>query len=395
MNILLIMSLILFWLALILLLINYLLKNNNHLKLVPYKHHDYFSIVIPARYESVVLEGLLISIESQSLKVNPQDVYIILEREDIKSIEIVKRHNMSIIYRTNLTLERKGYALNEAFQTIYKKNYDAYFIIDADNILDSDFIKSMSKTLSLGYDIGVGYRAPKNPNDSLTSAASSLTFSLINTLNNKSRIKHHKTITISGTGFYIKGTVIKELKGYPFTTLTEDYELSLYATVNGLNTYYNEEAIFYDEQPVNYNESITQRTRWVKGYFMARRKYLFQIKDKLFHHPDNINSLITEYIGVRPYIYLIISLLLYIIANLSSFIYIILALLILYLVLYLLTLLMLIKENGRLKLDRNMSLKVLLFNPIFLISYIRCALIALLTPNLEWQKIDHIKNNIE
>lgn len=381
--------------AMILLLLNYLYRNVSHLTLTPYNHHNYFSIVIPARYESIVLESLLISIESQSLKVNPEDVYIILEPKDIEDVKIVNNHHMSIIYRTDLTKQRKGYALNDAFKRIYHKNYDAYFIIDADNILDCDFIKNMSKTLSLGYDIGVGYRTPKNPNDSLTSAVSSLTFSLINTLNNRQRVHHHKTITISGTGFYVKGSVISSLKGYPFTSLTEDYELSLYATLMGFNTYYNESAIFYDEQPVYYNESIIQRTRWVKGYFMARRKYLPKIKKQLFKHPLNINSLITEYIGVRPYIYLIISLILYIISSLFSITNIIISLLILYLILYLLTLLMLIKEDGRLNLTKDMSIKVLLFNPIFLLSYIRCALVALFTPNLEWQRINHNKNNIE
>lgn len=38
-----------------------------------------FSILIPARYESKVIESLLISINKQSVKVNPKDVYIIVK----------------------------------------------------------------------------------------------------------------------------------------------------------------------------------------------------------------------------------------------------------------------------------------------------------------------------
>ena len=51
---------------------------------------------------------------------------------------------------------------NECLETIYNKDYDAYFIFDADNILEKDFIKNMIPIYYQGYDIGVGYRNIKN-----------------------------------------------------------------------------------------------------------------------------------------------------------------------------------------------------------------------------------------
>src|SRR5574344_1194331 len=119
MKIILILSILTFLISIILLLVNYIFKNNNKLSLTPFFHHNYFSIVIPSRYESAVLENLLISIENQSLRVNSQDVYVILVKDDYKDIEIVNRHHCSIIFRTDLTKQRKGNALDEAFQSIY------------------------------------------------------------------------------------------------------------------------------------------------------------------------------------------------------------------------------------------------------------------------------------
>ena len=51
----------------------------------------------------------------------------------------------------------------EAIERITKaKNYDAYFIFDADNILDKNYISEMNKSFMSGYDIGIGYRLNKN-----------------------------------------------------------------------------------------------------------------------------------------------------------------------------------------------------------------------------------------
>ena len=48
---------------------------------------------------------------------------------------------------------------------------------------------------------------------------------------------------------------MEDWQGFPFNTLTEDYELTLYSTLNNLTTTYNEKAIFYDEQPDSFKVS--------------------------------------------------------------------------------------------------------------------------------------------
>ena len=58
-----------------------------------------FSIIIPARDESEVIEDLLISIENQTQKINPKNIYVIIEDKKDKTYEIVKKHNMNIFIR--------------------------------------------------------------------------------------------------------------------------------------------------------------------------------------------------------------------------------------------------------------------------------------------------------
>lgn len=393
-----IISEIIITISILTLLYKYLImkKNTNY----PQKEkngHNY-AILIPARNESLVIEKLLISIENQTKKIKPEDVYVIVETKKDKTVSIVEKHKMKIVYRKNLNKKRKGFALDDAIKEILKSNkkYDAYFIFDADNILDKNYIKEMTKSFDEGYDIGIGYRNTKNSKN-LVSAASALTFSMINTIGNKRKSKYTNNLIISGTGYYIKGTIIESWKGFPFNSLTEDYELSLYSILNNLTTTYNDSAIYYDEQPESFDVTITQRSRWVKGYFDARRNYIHKIRKSISKKDKNYASKITALIGVNPLITLIIGDLLLLIDSTTSLKRFIICLIIIILLVYLCLMLFtyIIIRNEEDKLDIKVS-KILLtlYNPFYLLSYIYCLYIAITKKDLGWQEIKHTNNTI-
>ena len=102
-----------------------------------------FAILIPARDESLVISNLLDSIEKQSINVDSKNIYIIVESSDDPTVLIAKKRGINIVYRKDLTKRRKGYALDDAIKEILKakRHYDAYFIFDADNVLDRNFFK--------------------------------------------------------------------------------------------------------------------------------------------------------------------------------------------------------------------------------------------------------------
>ena len=401
--------LVLIFIASYMLIKEYLVAlKGSKIKLTRNYNEPSFAIIIPARDESLVISNLLDSIKRQSIKVNTKDIYIIVENRKDKTVEIAKSRNINIVYRRDLTKKRKGYAIDDAVKKILKakKHYDMYFIFDADNILDRNFFKEMIKSYKKGYDIGIGYRNTKNGNSNIYSAASSLTFSMINTLSNNYKVKHNLTLTVSGTGFYIKGEILEKLGGYPFNSLTEDYELSLYAVLNNLTSTYNTKAKYFDEQPTSYSVTIKQRTRWVKGYFVSRNKYYLLLKEKLKNKDDNYPSVYITLVGVKPYILFVVSVILYL-ANLiyriisnsivkieitSLLLQFFVIILFIYLVLVIFTGVLLIKEKDNLRLNRKMKVKVLFYNPIFLASYVKCLYLALRNKDLTWEKIEHSDN---
>lgn len=401
-----IISLAFIFTGLVMLLITSVLSRKNNNK--PSKRnsgHD-FCFLVPARYEAKVIEGLLISIKKQTIKVNMKDVYVIVESKDDPTVNICKKYNATVVMRKHLELQRKGYALDEAVKFIINKNihYDAYFIFDADNVLDKNYLKNMIPIFDMGYDLASGYRNCKNGNESVIAACSALTFSLVNTVFNDKKNKETKNITFSGTGFYIRGELIEKWKGYPFHSLTEDYELSSYATLNNLTTYYNTKSVFYDEQPLRFKDTINQRVRWIRGYFDVRKMYTKKMFESLDKNDSNNGSKMDESVGIVPFIFIVVglvfwflSLVFFITYNLlmsnkvwkSHLLELAIFIMIIYLTMSVMTFVILMIEGKKLDLTLKSRLKAMAINPIFMISYVPCAIRALTSKEVKWTRVDH------
>lgn len=363
---------------------------NKKIKLKQQNNPKSISFLIPARDESKVIENLLKSIINQTIKINSSDIYVIVEDKNDPTISICNKYNVSVIIRKNLDLKTKGYALDDGLKQI-KKKYDLYFIMDADNVLDSKFVEEMLKNYREGYDIATGYRNVKNGNDSLVSSASGVTFSLLNNILNKSRIKNNIPVLLSGTGFYIKGKIINNFNGYPFNSLTEDYELSLYSILNKYKTTYNDKAIFYDEQPVNYKNTINQRKRWIKGYFTNRFKYIPLLKQSYKNNKDV--AILNELIGIKPYLMLIIGVLIWMIYFICNKMWLQIGIIFIsiYIALMLVTLFGLINDK-KINLSFKRKFQMIFFNPLYLISFVHIAILVLIDRNITWEPVEHSRN---
>lgn len=371
--------------------------SKNRLKLAKRNNRPEVALLIPARFESAVIGGLLESIMKQTVPVQMKNVYVILETMDDPTVAICQKYGASIVVRDHPERQRKGYALDEAIKQILasQRRYDLYFIFDADNRLAPNYLEEMLKIYALGYQMATGYRNAKNKNKNVITAVSALTFTMINTMGNKNRIKHGANIVFSGTGCYIDGSLVDEWKGWPFHSLTEDYEMSLYAILHNISTFYNEKATFYDEQPTSYRQTVAQRVRWIKGYFTARQQYIPQMKKRTIE--SNQGSLIKECVGVKPIIWALAGVICIMLGGIESVIikqqWLVLLISVLgvfmlvYIILMVITIVMIKQEN--LKLSRDIKIKTIFYNPIYLLSYVPCALKALFTRNVAWAPIRH------
>ena len=128
------------------------------------KDHKFMAI-IPAHNEEAVVANLIESLKNQNYNKQLYDIYVIADNCTDNTAKVAKKAGAIVYERFDETKKTKGYALNWFLQQKIKENadYDAFFVFDADNIVDENFIKNMNKKLCQGEDVVKGYRDIKNP----------------------------------------------------------------------------------------------------------------------------------------------------------------------------------------------------------------------------------------
>ena len=167
----------------------------------------------------------------------------------------------------------KGYALAFLLRSIadyYEPEcFDGFFVFDADNILEPDYIERMNETFSEGYNIVTGYRNSKNYADNWISAGYSLWFLRESQYLNRSRYLLGTSAAVSGTGFMFSRKIAERNGGWNYFLLTEDIEFTIDSVISGEKIGYCERAMLYDEQPTSLKQSVRQRLRWARGYIQV------------------------------------------------------------------------------------------------------------------------------
>lgn len=376
------------------------------------KKEHRFAVLIPARNESAVIEDLLKSLKNQTYNKDMFKTFVIVETADDPTCEIIKKYeNTEIFLRTNLENKGKGYALDECVKHIFKSNekYDAFLICDADNVLKENFIEEMNKCYDAGYKLCLGYRNSKNWNDGWVASCSALTFSMINTFQNKSRARFNRNVVVSGTGFYIASEVLEKLGGYVFYTLTEDYEISTYSALNNIKSTYNEYAEFYDEQPTSLRVSCRQRLRWCKGFGQVNKKYKKQLHKSILIDKENRLAKVEYCFSILPVMMLVATTIVYelfalvlgiigVIAHQPCWevwraFLVVLAVVYMFFVLY--STVMLLAERKHTNITLLNSLKCCLMSPFYWALYVPIYTASVFKKSVEWKPIVHSVNMSE
>ena len=233
-----------------------------------------FMAIIPAHNEESVIGNLIESLKKQDYPKELYDIYVIADNCTDKTAQIAKDLGAIVYERFDEENRTKGHALNWFLNQKIEEDapYDAFCVFDADNIVDEKFIKSMNKKLCQGEDVVQGYRDIKNPTDSWISAGYAIFYWTMNRFYHLARYNLGLSPLINGTGFMVKFDVVKP-NGWDTRTLTEDIEFSLKRIIAGKKLGWSTEAIVYDEQPVGFKQSWSQRSRWTVGHMQCIQNY--------------------------------------------------------------------------------------------------------------------------
>ena len=240
------------------------------------KNHKFLAI-IPAHNEEAVVGNLIESLQKQNYPKNKYDIIVIADNCTDKTKEVAESYGVKIFERheEDPAKKTKGDALRLLLNTLLsdpKMDYDAFCVFDADNIVDSNFITAMNKHLCQGEEVVQGYRDIKNPTDSWIASGYAIFYWTMNRFYHLARYNAGLSPLINGTGFMVKFDAIRPT-GWNTNTLTEDIEFSLKRIIQGKKLGWATDAVVYDEQPVKFKPSWSQRSRWTIGHIQCLFEY--------------------------------------------------------------------------------------------------------------------------
>lgn len=235
-----------------------------------------YAVLISARNEEKVIGNLVASIRANDYPQDLVDIWLVADNCTDHTAQLVRGLGEHVDERHDADHVGKGYALTYLLNRMTlqgaAQRYDAFFVFDADNLLDERYISEMNKGFHAGFRILTSYRNSKNI-DNWVSAGAALWFVRESRFLNSTRMFLHSSCHVGGTGFLFSREIMERNDGWKFHLMTEDMEFTLDSILHGERIGYVGDAMLYDEQPVTFAQSWRQRVRWSKGFLQVFRYY--------------------------------------------------------------------------------------------------------------------------
>lgn len=350
--------------------------------------YSHFTILIPARNEEEVIKDAIQSFKRQKYPKDNYEIVVVINNTTDNTLGVCNAEGVRCIL-CERKIKNKGDALKEAFDRLKKEKTDAYIIMDADNVVNDEFLGEMNKSLNEGTLVAKSSMDIKAKENTWVSSSYAIYFFIQSILYSIPRNNIGASCAINGTGIMIKKEVIDKY-GFNVRTITEDLEFMTLCALNNIKIKFVEGAICYAEHPSDFKVSMIQRRRWTKGIYEGFIIYFNSIIKNMIKRP-NIELLDSLLIYSTPLI-LILSLI-SIFINLLIVplpIYLIItsfSLLVSYISISLCALFVCVKSKKKIK---DFLTGIIMF-PIFLLSWQYLNIAVLFKKEVVWDEIKHIE----
>jgi len=231
-----------------------------------------YSILIPLYKEASVLKQIVSVINNLNYPKNKLDVKLLLEEDDLETINAVKKMKLPRYFETVIIPHSfpkgKPKALNIGLTKIKGKYLTIY---DAEDIVDRDQLKKVYLVFKNAPD-NVGCVHSKlnfyNKNQNWLTKIFTTEYTYWYELCMPWLIKDQYIVPFGGNSVHFKTEVIKKMGGWDPYNVTEDCEIGIRLYRKGYVAEYVN-SITTEEAVLTTKAWIRQRSRWMKGYILT------------------------------------------------------------------------------------------------------------------------------
>ncbi|QQG38446.1 MAG: glycosyltransferase family 2 protein [Candidatus Woesearchaeota archaeon] len=217
------------------------------------------SVVIPTYNEEKNIGRCIDSILNSNYNKNRIEIIVVDDSSKDKTADIVKKYKfVRLIKQPHLG---KSEVLNKGFKTA--KN-DFILVIDADTIIERDFIKEIVNPFS-DKKVGAVTGIIKVKNKGLLPTFQNVEYSFYNLIRHSFSSVFRNSVWFLGALACYRKKVVKETGLFKKDTMTEDLDLAMEMNRKGYRNISIAKAVGYTNVPKNFKELFLQRYRWWIG----------------------------------------------------------------------------------------------------------------------------------
>ncbi len=220
------------------------------------------------------------------------DVVVIADSLKEGTILELKKLPLKVI-EVKFEKSTKSKSLNEAFSQLTDK-YDIAVILDADNIMQSDFLDKINAAFVSGCYAIQGHRAAKNTNTSFA-ILDAISEEVNNHIMRKGQVAIGFSSSVIGSGMAFSYLYLKQVMAGIDAVGGFDKELELTLIRDNHKITYLEDAIVLDEKVQKSEVFANQRTRWISAQIIYLRKYWFNAIKGFFSGKFDYANKVTHY----------------------------------------------------------------------------------------------------
>lgn len=237
------------------------LSNKNYAKVTERK----FAVFFPAYKEDKVILISATDFLKQKYPKHLYDVVVISDKMEDSTNEALASMPIKLV-KVNFENSSKAKALTYASEVI-GNDYDVAIVMDADNIVDDNFLEKMNLAFESGVQAVQAHRVAKNLNTT-TAILDAVSEEINNSIFRAGHVRSGLSSALIGSGMgFTYSWFADNIK--KATTAGEDKELEALLLIQGIYIDYLPNVFVYDEKTTKEQNFGNQRKRWLAAQFGA------------------------------------------------------------------------------------------------------------------------------